>query len=264
MKVKQVRQKATIFAAGALTALLFAQPLAAHAGMFDIFSVISSTIGSEIGGTLSAMNTIASTLQKDEQTLLFPVSLINQSRSFVSTIIGSYRSWMSTVFTMQTGSAQLSQNQVLELEAMSGTTSTITNINSKIANINTMYNATKGLVPSALAAPAAHRQMIDMDDALAKDALSQSVAADQTSASLLKMANGIENQSAASSTGTAPIISASARTAELISLAGQHKLLAAMLREEAGGLAHEMGVLKQSAAQAQQANENLKAGAVTP
>ena len=87
---------------------------------------------------------------------------------------------------------------------------------------------------------------MDMDDALAKDSLAQSVAADQVSGNLIQIANQIESEASTTAPGTADILSATARAAELESLASQHKLLAAMLREEAANLAHHNGILKQS------------------
>ena len=263
MKAAELRKTTITFTAGALTALCFAVPLSAHAGIFDIFSILNSTISNKMGGPLTSMNSIASSLQKDEQTVLFPLKVINQTHTFVSTIIGSYRSWMSTVFTMQVGSAQLSSNQLLEAQQLGGLSGTIGTINGTITKINGMYNSAFGALPSATAAPTAHRQMMDMDDALAKDGLSQSVAGDTASASFVTMANGIESQSVSAAPGTASMLSASARTAELSSLANQHKLLAAMLREEAGGLAHDASMQKQAVMQAQQMNSNMSIGAVT-
>jgi hypothetical protein len=127
--------------------------------------------------------------------------------------------------------------------------------------MNGLYNNSFGTLPVATAAPQAHRQMMDMDDALAKDALAQSVAADQVTGSLVEIANQIETESSTTAPGTADILSATARAAELQSLASQHKLLASMLREEAANLAHRNGMRKQSVQQTQQFNTNMQ-GAV--
>ncbi len=263
MQWKPVRNKAATFVAGGLTALMFAAPRPAHAGLLDIFGAINSLIGGKIGGTLTSMNTIASAVQSDMQLVLFPVKLINQTQNYVTTIIGSYRGWMSTVFTMQTGSAQLSGTQLLELESLSGLQGPIGNVQGKVSNINTMLTKLNGAIPSALAAPLAHRQVMDMDDALSKDVLSQSVMGDQSSANLVSMANMLETQSASAAPGTAPMLAASAKAAELSSMAAQHKLYAAMLRSEAGSLAHEMAAVKQSVAQTQQLNQNLTVASPT-
>ena len=59
-----------------------------------------STISEDIGGALSSLNSIQSTLQHDEQQVLFFLSLINQAHSYVNTVMTSYRSWMTSVFTL--------------------------------------------------------------------------------------------------------------------------------------------------------------------
>jgi hypothetical protein len=226
-------------------------PTAAKALSWDIFSVIDSTISKDIGGALQSMSSIQNSMRQDEQQLLFPLALINQSHNYIHTIMTSYRSWMTGVFTLPINSAQLPSSQALEEVFLSGTSSSI-------GNLGSVYNASFGGVPPAAAAPLAHRQMMDMDDALAKDSLAQSVAADQVSGNLLQIANQIESEASTTAPGTADILSATARAAELEGLASQHKLLAAMLREEAANLAHHNGVLKQSVGQAQQLNTNLQ------
>jgi len=232
-------------------AVLLVVPTAAKALSWDIFSVIDSTISKDIGGALQSVNSIQNSLRQDEQQLLFPVALINQSHNYIHTIMTSYRSWMAGVFTLPINSAQLPGSQALESVFLSGSSSSI-------GNLGSVYNASFGGVPPATAAPQAHRHMMDMDDALAKDSLAQSVAADQVSGNLIQIANQIESEASTTAPGTADILSATARAAELEGLASQHKLLAAMLREEAANLAHHNGVLKQSVGQAQQLNNNLQ------
>jgi len=251
MKFLALKRKGVFLSVGAVAALALALPPAAKALDFDVFSAIDSTIMGDIGGALTAMNTIQNTLRQDQQTLLFPVALINQAHNYVTTIMGSYRGWMSGVFTLPVNSAQLPTSQSLERVFLSGSTGSI-------GNMNALYNHSFGVLPASTAAPQAHRQMTDMDDALAKDALARSVAADQATTGLIQMANQIENETATTAPGTADMLSATARAAELESLASQHRLLASMLREEAAALAHRNGLRKQSVIQAQQANSNLQ------
>jgi hypothetical protein len=237
--------------AGAVSALLIAMPPMAGALNFDIFSVIDSTISSDIGNALTSMTNIQNSLRQDQQALLFPVSLINQSRNYINTIMTSYRGWMSGVFTLPVNSAQLPNSQSLESAFLGRSIASI-------GNINNLYSTSFGPLPVSSAAPQPHRQMIDMDDALAKDALVQSVAADQATTNLIQMANQIETASSTTAPGTAVMLSATARASELQSLATQHMLLASMLREEAGSLAHQNGIRKQTVQQTQQVNSNVQ------
>ena len=242
--------------AGALLAasMLVAVPVC-HAISLDplsfIFQAIDSTISGDIGGALSGLNSIQNTLMQDEQNVLYPVSLINQSHNYVTTIVGGYRGWMTSVFTMPVNSAQLPSSQNLESIFLSASSS-------QTGSLGSVYQTSFGTVPSATAAPLAHRQMADMQDALAQDALAQSMAADQASTGLLTVANQIENETATTAPGTADMLAATARAAELQSLASQHKLLASMLREEAAQLAERNGRQKLNVQQMQQMNTNLQ------
>ncbi len=216
-----------------------------------IFQAIDSTISGDIGGALSGLNSIQNTLMQDEQKVLYPVSLINQSHNYVTTIMGGYRGWMTSVYTLPVNSAQLPSSQSLERIFLSGNST-------QTASLGSVYHTSFGSIPSASAAPQAHRQMADMQDALAQDALAQSMAADQASTGLLGVANQIENESATTAPGTADMLAATARAAELQSLASQHKLLASMLREEAAQLAEVNGRQKLDVQQTQQLNTNLQ------
>ncbi len=256
MRLSAISPRTFLISAAAASALLLSVPLSGQAFSFNIFGVIDSTIGADIGGALTAMTSIQNSLRQDQQTLLFPVALINQSHNYITTIMGSYRGWMFGVFTLPVNSAQLPSSQSLEHVFLSGSSSSI-------GSMNGLYNNSFGTLPASTAAPQAHRQMMDMDDALAKDALAQSVAADQATTSLIQIANKIETESATTAPGTADMLSATARAAELQSLASQHKLLASMLREEAANLAHYNGMRKQTVLETQQLNSNLQ-GTITP
>jgi hypothetical protein len=163
---------------------------------------------------------------------------------------------MNGVFTLKLNSAQLASSQSLE-NVFLGRTSFST------GSINGLYSNSYGALPVSAAAPQAHRQMMDMSDALAKDGLAQAAAADQATSGLITIANSIETASSTTAPGTADMLSATARAAELQSLASQHKLLASMLREEAASLAHQNGIQKQVVQHAQQVNANLQ-GTITP
>ncbi len=216
-----------------------------------IFNAIDSTITGDIGGALTSVKSIQNTVMQDEQAVLFPVSLITQAHNYVTTIKGSYRGWMSSVFTLPVNSAQLPSSQNLERIFLSGNTT-------QASSLSSSYQTSFGAVPAASAAPMPHRQMVDMQDALAKDALAQSMAADQASTALLGMANQIENETSTTAPGTADILAATARAAELQSLASQHRLIASMLREEAAHLAAVNGLKKLTVQQTQQMNTNLQ------
>ena len=89
------------------------------------------------------------------------------------------------------------------------------------------------------------------------DGTAQSMAADQATQTMLQTAQKIEDQAQITAPGTADIVTAEARTAELASIAMQHKLLACELREAAMELAHRGSVLKQSTTNMQNLNQRI-------
>ena len=189
-------------------------------------------------------------LQSLQQQVLYPLSEINSIRSWSGNVINSYRGWMASVYNLPLKSAQLPNPASLESVFMSGNTASI-------ATISVPFTNTYGSVPNSYIAPSPVRQMTDMGDALTQDALKQTIASDAASASLLQMADTMENNATAAP-GTASYVSASAYAATLQTLAYQHKLLASQLREEAAALAHESAKVKQSAISANNLNQTLQ------
>ena len=211
-------------------------PLPAHAGLGDLFNMIDSTISNLIGGTLTMITTVQNDIRSLYEEVLWPVALINSTRTWAHNLVGQYRSWMATVYNLPIQSAQTLSPQKLENTFLSGNVGLL-------GDLGPAYNATYGAVPSGQQAPTDLRQMMDMNDALAQDSLKQTVASDQANTSLLQIADQMENN-ATLAPGTSSYMSASAYAATLQTLAFQHKLLAAQLREEAAQLAHQSADMK--------------------
>lgn len=216
----------------------------------DIFQAILGTITGSIGGALNSINQIRTAALQTEQNVLWPIALINQQRIFITSIVSSYRGWMNQVFSLPVNSALLPTPKSLESTFLSGSSGQIT-------NLSRMYASTYGVQPVSGAAPTANLQIMDIEDAVAKDATAQSMAADQSTTTILQTAQTIENESQTTAPGTADMIVAEARSAELASLAMQHKLLAYELREAAMELGHRGAILKQSVTGMQNLNQQI-------
>jgi len=225
-------------------------PMGAYPQFGGIFSAILGTITGPIGGALTDINRIRTEILQTEQQVLWPVALIEESRNYITTIKASYRGWMKSVFALRVNSAILPASRSLESEFLSAQTG-------QIANFNQSYETEYGVQPAMGAAPQINLQMMDIEDATAKDATAQSMAADQATQTLLKTAQGIEDQAESTAPGTADMVAAEARTVELASIAMQHKLLAYELREAAIELAHRNAVLKQSTTNMQNLNQQI-------
>ena len=99
-----------------------------------------------------------------------------------------------------------------------------------------------------------HRNLMDIDDAMAMDSLKTAMVSDQNTQGMLTLADFLEQQSMTAAPGSAAMITAQARVADLETQAQLAKMLAAQLREEATKLAHQNAVLKQSSV----ATQNLQ------
>jgi hypothetical protein len=238
------------FAFSSIVLLALLVPSGAYAQFGGIFSAILGTITGPIGGALTDINRIRTEILQTEQQVLWPVALIEESRNYIATIKASYRGWMNNAFALRVNSAILPASRKLESEFLSAQTG-------QIANFNQGYGTEYGAQPAMGAAPQLNLQMMDIEDATAKDATAQSMAADQATQTLLKAAQGIEDQAESTAPGTADMVAAEARTAELASIAMQHKLLAYELREAAIELAHRSAVLKQSTTNMQNLNQQM-------
>jgi hypothetical protein len=199
-------------------------------GLTDIFGALFSTVSDNLGVSTSAIQGVASDVQNFKQNTLYPLNSLTQYRSFISTVKGTYRPWMSNVYSQGISSTRLSAPTSLDslLRTSNGTgTSTF------VPN----YQATYGTpIPEGGSSPLV-RQATDMNDAQAIDALSLATSTDQGAANLMVLAQQLEDQSGTTAPGTAEMVSASAMALQLQSLATQHKLLASELRQEASALA---------------------------
>ena len=218
-------------------------PSARAAGIGDIltlFNTIISTIRGDIGGALGVMQTIHSAMNTLHQEIVWPVAMINQSKSLVTSMRAQYGSLMSRIISIKNNSATLANPIQLELVFRNGQSSSIGQLQVGYTNV---YHAP----PSPNDARPAQRNMVDMDDALAMGSLKTAVLSDQTTQTMLALADSIEQQSATAAPGSAPMLSLQAKVANLETQAYLSKMLAAELRQESGHLAHQNALLKQSA-----------------
>lgn len=248
--MRKARSERIAITCSAILLLAILVPTGAYAQFGGLFSAILGTITGPIGGALTDINRVRSEVLQTEQQALWPVALIAETRNYIATIKASYRGWMNSVFAIRVNSAILPASRSFESEFLSAQSG-------QIPNISQSYTTEYGAQPAMGAAPQLNLQMMDMEDATAKDATEQSMAADQATQTMLQAAQNIEDQAETTAPGTADMVAAEARTAELASIAMQQKLLAWQLREAAIELAHRDAVLKQSTTNMQNLNQQL-------
>lgn len=210
-------------------------------GMGDILSLfrtITSTLQGPIGNALTEMRKVSAAVNNFRQQIIWPLALINQTRAFVSTTRARYTGLMSQIVGVKNNSATLALPMQLESmfrSAQSGS----------IAQLPSIY--TQVYQPLALAGivQPVQRNLMDIDDAMSMDSLKTAMVSDQSTEGMLTLADSLEQQAMSAAPGSASMVTAQARVADLETQAQLAKMLAAQLREEATKLAHQNALLKQ-------------------
>jgi hypothetical protein len=205
-----------------------------------LLHTITSTLQGPIGDALSEMRKVSTEINDFRQKIIWPLALINQTRSFVSATRAHYAGLMSQIEGIKNNSATLALPMQLESvfrSAQSGSMGQIPSIYTQIYQ------------PVALAgiAQPGQRNLMDIDDAMAMDSLKTSMVSDQTTQGMLTLADSLEQQAMTAAPGSASMVTAQARVADLVTQAQLAKMLAAQLRQEATKLAHQNATLKHSA-----------------
>jgi hypothetical protein len=212
-------------------------PRLAHGQFLSVFDSIFSSIQTDMGGALKAINQIKQQVQQLYQTTMWPLAALNQARGFVSNSINTYRNQMNQIFSTKFSSAVLPGPQQFETLLHS-------RLSTQIPSLQTSFTTNYGAVPRANVVRPQDRVMMDMDDALSQQNLKTTLIADQAQDVTLQAANLMENQVATSTPGSNPFLTAEAQIANLRCQAYMQKMLAAQLRQEAGRIAHDNALVK--------------------
>jgi hypothetical protein len=234
----------------AVATLCLIPPAARAEGIGDIlslFQTITHTLQGPIGGVLGEMQKLNAAINNFRQQIIWPLSLINQTRSFISATRARYTGLMSQIEGIKNNSATLALPMHLESLFRSAQGGTMT-------QIPPIYMQVYQPVSQASEAQPLQRNLMDIDDAMAMDSLKTAMVSDQNTQGMLTLADSLEQQAMSAAPGTAAMVTAQARVADLETQAQLAKMLAAQLREEATKLAHQNAVLKQSSV----ATQNLQ------
>jgi len=227
---------------GIVIASCLIPPAARGSGVGDILSLfrtITHTLQGPIGGALGEIQKVSTTISNFRQQTIWPLILLNQTRSFVSGTRARYSGLMFQIGGIKNNSATLAAPIQLESLFRSAQARTI-------SQIPPIYMQVYQPVSQADLAQPLQRNLMDIDDAMAMDSLKTAVLSDQNTQGMLTLADSIEQQAMTAAPGSAPMVTALARVADLETQAQLAKMLAAQLRQEATKLAHQNAVLKQS------------------
>ena len=238
------RRRALIVFVLALSLILPAARADGIGDILSLFQTITHTLQGPIGGALSEVQKVSTAINNFRQQIIWPLALINQARSFISATRAHYAGLMGQIEGIKNNSATLALPMQLESvfrNAQAGT----------IAQIPPIYMQVYQPVSQASTAQPLQRNLMDIDDAMAMDSLKTAMVSDQNTQGMLTLADSIEQQAMSASPGSAPMVTAQARVADLETQAQLAKMLAAQLRGEATKLAHQNALLKQSSVSTQ-------------
>ena len=217
------------------------------ADLLLLLHTITSTLQGPIGDVLGEMRKVSAAVNNFRQEIIWPLALINQTRAFVSATRAHYTGLMSQIEGIKNNSATLALPMQLESMFRGAQAGTMT-------QIPPIYMQVYQPVSQASTAQPLQRNLMDIDDAMAMDSLKTAMISDQNTQGMLTLADSLEQQAMSAAPGSAPMVTAQARIADLETQAQLAKMLASQLREEATKLAHQNAVLKQSSV----ATQNLQ------
>lgn len=235
--------------------LLFAlawRPLAAHAGVADMLSVLGSirAILNGAGQMLGQLRAVEAQVSALEQQVVWPAKAIAAVQASIQQARSQFLGLARQIRGLAIGSATLANPQRLEGLLSSP-------ISGNTEGIASSYTAVYLALPLPGHATEAQRNLIDMDDAFALDSLKAASLSDQAGEGALAVADRLETQATQAAPGSAGMLAAEAETGELENQAMLQKMLAAQLRQEAGLLAHANARRKQSADSLKRLRNNL-------
>lgn len=163
---------------------------------------INRTLGNVIGGGLQGINTVMTDISKFEQTVIWPQRAIAQALGMAGQIRGYY-AHIRMIFRITIATATLANPRQLESILLSRSAA-------QMPNTTAGYAAVYGVVPTPQNAPPPVRDLIDMTDSTAQDAMERAIAIDAIADQELAAADQIASNVQTATPGTAPIIEAQA------------------------------------------------------
>lgn len=254
------RASAAKVAGGVLIVSLFL-PAAAH-GQFGIdiaailaaLSKVESLMSKFVAAPLRDINQAQQSLTQYEQDVVYPISAINQAKSSVTQFENQFTQ-IGNMFRTNVSSATLPQSQSLESLLLSRNASNVPSVSSQFQNVY-------GVVMGQNAASPEVRNMTDMADAQAQDAMKRAIEIDALADAELAEANQMGQQIAAAAPGSAPILEAEADVWVVRANAYTQAALSELMRTRGIDLANQSKFAKLGAADNQN-NNGLINGALT-
>ena len=247
-------------AAAILLALLIV-PSPAH-GQFGVgiaailagLSQIESLMNTYVAAPLATINQTQQSIATYEQEVVYPVAAINQARSSVQQFEDQFGQ-VSGMFRVNVASATLPQSQSLESILLSRNANDVANVSPQFQNVY-------GVVMAQNAASPQVRNMADMTDAQAQDAMKRAIEIDALADAELAEADKMGQQISAAAPGSAPILEAEADVWLVRANAYTQAALAELMRTHGIDIANQSEMAKLAATD-NSSNNGLIHGSLT-
>jgi hypothetical protein len=229
-------------AVGALVLLLLApKPVHAQFGI-DLAAILAalekmqSMMSSYIAAPLQLIQKEQQSLSDYEHQVMYPVQKIQQAQNSVSQFENQFHQ-VSGLFHINVSSATLPQSQNLESLLLSRNAA-------NVGNVTGQYQSVYGVVMPQNAASPEVRNMTDMTDAQAQDAMKRAIQIDALSDAELAQADAMGKQIAAAAPGSAPILEAEADAWVVRANAYTQAALAELMRTRGVDIANQSKAIK--------------------
>jgi len=219
-----------------------------------VIRVISNTIRPLLDAAASWLAKITgfvNELRNLWENIVWPRALIERAKGMVRQMIGQFRALLWRLHRIGVQSAQLPNPASLESVMRNRSTS-------DYSQLDRAYTHTFRDVPGPRDAHPIDRELVDIDDALARTSLKAAKAGDALSDRMVQAAEQIEDEGTRMAPGSAPYLAGAGIIASIESHAMMQKMLAAELRQEAARLAHENVIRKRSAMFAGEVRRDMK------
>ena len=224
------------------------------AAIMAALSKVESLMSTYVAAPLKTINQTQQTVAKYEQEVIYPIAAINQARNSVTQFENQF-SQVGNLFKGNVSSATLPQSQNLESILLSRNAGSI-------STVSPQFQSVYGVVMAQNAASLQIRNMTDMTDAQAQDAMKRAIQIDALADAELAEADKMGQQISAAAPGSAPILEAEADVWVVRANAYTQSALAELMRTRGIDIANQSKLSKLAATDSTNSN-SLTNGVLT-
>jgi len=216
------------------------------AAIMAALSKVESLMSTYVAAPLKMINQTQQTVAKYEQEVIYPIAAINQARNSVTQFENQF-SQVTNLFKGNVSSATLPQSQNLESILLSRNAGSISTVSPQFQNVYGVVMAQNSASPQI-------RNMTDMTDAQAQDAMKRAIQIDALADAELAEADKMGQQISAAAPGSAPILEAEADVWVVRANAYTQSALAELMRTRGIDIANQSKLSKLAATDSTSSN----------